>query len=76
MTRKTIATKIFPQRSKVLSQDWSNPFGPKEVGYCIPAGNSQRFCTQSNEVFVDQSTGLVYMTDHWGLGMHILEFKG
>jgi hypothetical protein len=56
--------------------DWSNPFEPKEVGHYIPAGNSQRFCPQSNEVFVDRSTGLIYLSDRWGLGLHILEFTG
>ena len=56
--------------------DWSNPFDPKEVGYYISAGNSQRFCPPNNEVFVDRSTGLIYLADRWGLGLHILEFTG
>ena len=56
--------------------DWSNPFEPKEVGYYIPAGNNERFCPQTNEVFVDRATGLIYISDRWGLGLHILEFTG
>ena len=56
--------------------DWSNPFEPKEVGYYIPAGNAQRFCPQSNDVFVDRATGLIYVADRWGLGLHILEYTG
>jgi len=53
--------------------DWSNPFKPKEVGYYIPAGNKQRACPQSNDVQVDPETGLIYMADRWGLGLHIME---
>lgn len=56
--------------------DWSNPFNPKEVAYYMPAGNAQRGCPQSNDVFVDRDTGLIYLTDRWGLGMHILERTG
>ena len=56
--------------------DWSNPFAPKEVGYYIPAGNKERFSPQTNEVFVDRETGLIYISDRWGLGMHILEYTG
>ncbi len=56
--------------------DWSNPFEPKEVGHYVPAGNAQRFVPQSNDVFVDRSTGLIYVGDRWGLGLHILEFTG
>jgi len=46
------------------------------VGYYIPAGNKERFCPQSNDVFVDKKTGLIYMSDRWGLGLHILEYTG
>lgn len=56
--------------------DWSNPFSPKEVGYYIPAGNKERFCPQSNDVQVDKETGLIYVADRWGLGLHILEYTG
>jgi hypothetical protein len=56
--------------------DWSNPFNPKEVGYYMPAGNKQRGCAQSNDVFVDRDTGLIYLSDRWGLGLHILEYTG
>ncbi|HBK79973.1 MAG TPA: hypothetical protein DDZ83_09935 [Nitrospinae bacterium] len=56
--------------------DWSNPFRPKEVGHFIPAGNAERWFTQSNDVFVDTSTGLIYLGDRWGLGLYILEFTG
>ena len=56
--------------------DWSNPFSPKEVGSYIPAGNRERCCPQSNDVYVDRETGLIYMSDRWGLGLHILEYTG
>ena len=56
--------------------DWSNPFQAKEVGYYMPAGNSKRACPQSNDVFVDRDTGLIYLSDRWGLGLHVLEFTG
>jgi hypothetical protein len=53
--------------------DWSNPFAPKEVAYYIPAGNKERAVPQSNDCFVDRDTGLIYVSDRWGLGLHILE---
>jgi hypothetical protein len=56
--------------------DWSNPFSPKEVGYYSPAGNKQRAAPQSNDVYVDRDTGLIYLSDRWGLGLHILEYTG
>jgi len=56
--------------------DWSNPFKPKEAGYYIPAGTRERCCPQSNDVQVDPATGLIYMADRWGLGLHILEYTG
>jgi len=56
--------------------DWSNPFSPKEVGHYIPAGTSERWLTQSNDVFVDAQTGLIYLGDRWGLGLYVLEYLG
>ena len=56
--------------------DWSNPFEPKELGYYIPAGDKQRFAPQTNEVFCDRDTGLLYISDRWGLGLHIVEYTG
>jgi len=56
--------------------DWSNPFNPKEVAYYMPAGDGERACPQSNDVFVDRDTDLIYMSDRWGLGLHILERTG
>jgi len=56
--------------------DWSNPFHPKEVGYYLPAGTKERPCPQSNDVFMDRETGLIYLSDRWGLGLHILEYTG
>jgi len=53
--------------------DWSNPFNPKEIGYYIPAGNKERAVPQTNDVYVDRDTGLIYISDRWGLGLHILE---
>jgi len=56
--------------------DWSDPFAPKEAGYYIPAGTRERCCPQSNDVQVDKDTGLIYMADRWGLGLHIMEYTG
>lgn len=56
--------------------DWSNPFRPKEVGFYMPAGTRDVPCPQSNDVQVDTDTGLIYMADRWGLGLHILEYTG
>ncbi|MCS0504753.1 LVIVD repeat-containing protein [Ancylobacter mangrovi] len=56
--------------------DWSNPFKPREAGFYIPAGTTERCCPQSNDVQVDRDTGLIYMADRWGLGLHILEYTG
>ncbi len=56
--------------------DWYNPFNPKEVGYYIPEGTTERLCPQSNDVYVDRETELIYLADRWGLGLHILEFTG
>ena len=46
------------------------------IGYNIPAGNKQRFAPQTNDVFVDRDTGLIYISDRWGLGLHIVEYTG
>ena len=56
--------------------DWSDPFNPTEAGYYIPAGTKERCCPQSNDVQVDKDTGLIYMADRWGLGLHIMEYTG
>jgi hypothetical protein len=56
--------------------DWSNPFKPEEVGYYLPAGTQGYPCPQSNDVFVDRQTGLIYVSDRTGLGLDILEFTG
>jgi hypothetical protein len=56
--------------------DWSDPFNPKEVGYYLPAGTPECPCPQSNDVFVDRATGLIYVSDRAGLGLHILEYTG
>ena len=56
--------------------DWSNPFQPREAGHYVPAGDAEKYCPQSNDVFVDRATGLAYVGDRWGLGMHIVEYTG
>ena len=56
--------------------DWSNPFEPVEVGYYLPEGTPECPCPQSNDVFVDRATDLIYISDRRGLGLHIVEFTG
>jgi hypothetical protein len=56
--------------------DWSNPFQPKEVGYYLPAGTPDCPCPQSNDVYYDRQSGLIYVSDRAGLGLHIVEFTG
>jgi hypothetical protein len=52
----------------------ADPYRPTEVGYHIPAatGNDP---IQSNDVYVDHH-GLIYVTDRWSGGLHILEYTG
>ena len=56
--------------------DWSNPFRPEEVGFYLPAGTPACPCPQSNDVYFDRESGLIYVSDRAGLGLHILEFTG
>ena len=56
--------------------DLANPYAPKEVGYYIPAADFGKPTPQSNDITVDERDGLIYITDRWGGGMHILEFTG
>lgn len=56
--------------------DWSNPFQPVEVGHYLPAGTPEHPIPQSNDVYFDRASGLIYISDRAGLGLHILEFTG
>ncbi|CAN5594726.1 hypothetical protein BH23CHL2_BH23CHL2_11780 [soil metagenome] len=56
--------------------EWSNPFKPPEVGFYLPAGTLEYPCPQTNDVFFDRQTGLIYISDRAGLGLHILEYTG
>jgi hypothetical protein len=73
----------------VRAIDIRDPFQPKEAGYFIPAvnhntkptcakRNGQADCKvviQTNNAEVDDR-GLIYIVDHTGTGMHILELSG
>lgn len=50
----------------------ADPYRPTEVGCYVPASTSGR-PVQSNDVFLDER-GLLYVTDRWGSGLHILEY--
>jgi len=52
----------------------ADPYRPRDVGYYIPASDWGE-PVQSNDVFVDER-GLIYITDRWGGGLHILEYTG
>lgn len=56
--------------------DWSNPFKPEEVGFYMPAGTPECPVPQSNDVYFDRQSGLIYVSDRAGLGLHIVEFTG
>ncbi|HSB72385.1 MAG TPA: hypothetical protein VLT62_23900 [Candidatus Methylomirabilis sp.] len=52
----------------------ADPYRPTEVGFYIPESDWGE-PVQSNDVFVD-GRGLIYITDRWGGGLHILEYQG
>lgn len=52
--------------------DIKDPYRPTEVGHYVPASDWGK-PVQSNDVYVDHR-GLVYITDRWGGGLHVLEY--
>ena len=56
--------------------DVANPYQPKEVGHYIPATDFGRPTVQTNDIIVDERDGLIYITDRWGGGLHIVEYTG
>ncbi|MGP1677434.1 MAG: LVIVD repeat-containing protein [Burkholderiales bacterium] len=70
----------------VRAVDIRDPYHPKEVGYYIPAANSNtdtrcigggrcKRVTQTNNVEVDER-GYIYMVDRAHTGMHVVELSG
>ena len=55
--------------------DLADPFRPTEVGHFMPEPGQGQSVAQSNDVFYDGSTGLIYLLDRFG-GLDILEFVG
>ena len=55
--------------------DIADPTKPKEVGYYIPTPGKGAPTVQSNDVFVDEQTGLIYLADRFN-GLDILEYTG
>src|SRR6266849_3528877 len=53
----------------------ANPYRPEEVGNFMPAPGAGQKIVQSNDVFVDQARGLVYLIDRLN-GLDILEYGG
>jgi len=54
--------------------DLTDPDRPAEVGYFVPPPPPGRDAPQSNDLFVD-TDGLIYMTDRYGGGLHIIEYR-
>jgi hypothetical protein len=54
--------------------DLSDPDRPVEVGYFVPPPPPGRDAPQSNDLYVD-TDGLVYMTDRYGGGLHVIEYR-
>jgi hypothetical protein len=58
--------------------DLSNPFLPREVGYYLspPYQAPGTMGRQTREVYQDQATGLIYVTDGNGGGLTVLRWTG
>ena len=52
----------------------ADPYRPTEVGHYVPAADGGE-PIQSNDVTVDDR-GLIYVSDRWSGGLHILEYTG
>src|SRR6266851_1995714 len=55
--------------------DIANPYRPEEVASFMPTPGAGQKIVQSNDVFVDQTRGLVYLIDRLN-GLDILEYGG
>jgi hypothetical protein len=53
--------------------DISNPYAPVEVGHFQPQPGKGQSIVQSNDVFFDRKTGLIYLMDRL-CGLDVLEF--
>jgi hypothetical protein len=54
--------------------DVSDPYAPREVAHYMPRPGQGHNVVQSNDVFYDRDTGLIYLLDRLG-GLDILEFR-
>jgi len=54
--------------------DLSDPDRPVEVGYFVPPPPPGRDAPQSNDLYLD-TDGLIYMTDRYGGGLHVIEYR-
>ena len=55
--------------------DVSDPLRPVERGFYVPAVPGGQKNIQSTDIGTDEN-GLLYLTDRWGAGMHVLEYQG
>jgi hypothetical protein len=54
--------------------DISDPWLPREVGHFAPRPGAGQKIVQSNDVYYDRRTGLIYLLDRLN-GLDILEFR-
>lgn len=59
--------------SGLKAVDVSDPYAPRQIGHFMPEPGTGQSIVQSNDVFYDRATGLIYLLDRLG-GLDILEF--